>query len=35
MLVHPEPIGGPVEHKNEYVFRIQGAFDEMLNQITG
>jgi len=34
MLVHPEAIGGPTEYKNEYVFRIQRRFDEMLNRFT-
>ena len=32
MLVHPERIGGPVEHKNAYVFRIQRSFEEMLKR---
>jgi Tfp pilus assembly protein PilF len=32
MLVHPERIGGPVEHKNVYVFRIQRSFEEMLKR---
>ncbi|MDE2004198.1 MAG: hypothetical protein KGJ25_11760, partial [Betaproteobacteria bacterium] len=33
MLVHPEGIGGPVEHKNEYVFRIQSHFEAMLKRL--
>ena len=33
MLVHPESIGGPVEHKNEYVFRIQSRFESMLKRL--
>lgn len=32
MWVHTESIGGPLEHKNEYVFRIQAAFEEMLQR---
>jgi glutathione synthase/RimK-type ligase-like ATP-grasp enzyme len=32
MLVHPEDISGPVAHKNEYVFRIQEHFEEMLKR---
>jgi Flp pilus assembly protein TadD len=35
MLVHPESIGGPVEHKNEYVFRIQERFEQMLKRFGG
>ena len=33
MLVHPESSGGPVEHKNEYVFRIQSRFEVMLKRL--
>ena len=32
MLVHPETIGGPLEHKNRYVFRIQDHFGEVLKR---
>jgi len=34
MLVHPENISGPLDHKNEYVYRIQERFEEMLRRIT-
>lgn len=34
MIVHPEPIGGPLEHKNEYVFRIQADFEELLRRFS-
>ena len=33
MLAHPEPIDGPLAHKNEYVFRIQRAAEGMLNRL--
>jgi hypothetical protein len=32
MLVHAEAIDGPLAHKNEYVFRIQRAAEEMLKR---
>jgi Flp pilus assembly protein TadD len=32
MLVHPETIGGPIEHKNAYVFKIQEQFEQMLQR---
>lgn len=35
MLVHPENISGPLEYKNDYVFRIQGAFEEVLKRFCG
>jgi hypothetical protein len=34
MLVHPENIAGPLDHKNRYVFRIQDHFEEMLKQFS-
>jgi len=34
MLVHAEDIGGPTEHKNEYIFRIQDGFREMLKRLS-
>ncbi len=33
MLVHPETIGGPLEHKNRCVFKIQAQFEQMLQQL--
>jgi Flp pilus assembly protein TadD len=33
MLVHPESISGPLEHKNVYVFQIQAQFEELLTAI--
>jgi tetratricopeptide (TPR) repeat protein len=33
MLVHPEIISGPVAHKNDYVFRIQSRFEQMLKRV--
>jgi Flp pilus assembly protein TadD len=35
MLVHPETIGGPIEHKNPYVFKIQEQFEQMLQRRLG
>ena len=33
MWIHTENISGPVAHKNEYVFRIQDQFEQMLKRI--
>jgi len=33
MFVHPEPVAGILGHKNEYVFRIQSAFEDMLQRL--
>jgi Flp pilus assembly protein TadD len=33
MLVHTETIGGPIEHKNRYVFKIQEQFERMLQRL--
>ena len=30
MLVHTEALSGPLAHKNEYIFRIQSRFEQML-----
>jgi hypothetical protein len=32
MLVHPEGISGPLQHKNAHVFRIQDAFEKMITR---
>jgi hypothetical protein len=33
MLVHPEFISGPLAHKNDYVYRIQSRFEQMLKRV--
>lgn len=33
MLVHPEDIGGPLQHKNRYVYQIQSQFEQLLKRI--